>query len=122
MNSADDMMAATDVRLDGMVAGDTGTHTVTLIGVDDADNVQAFTFSYTLRADEEVIARVRNVAGANAKALAAKAGHKAKPPPAADAAVGFAVGAVGAVGAGGVGGAGGAGGAGGRPATAGRRK
>ena len=107
MNSADDMMAAADVRLDGLVAGETGTHTTTLIGVDDQENVQEFIFSYTLRADEEVIERRRNVAGANAKALAAKAGHKPKPPPGADAAIA---------------GAGGAGGAGGRPATAGRRK
>ena len=101
MNSADDMMAAADVRLDGLAAGETGTHTVTLIGVDDGDNVQEFTFSYLLRADEEVIERRRNVAGANAKALAAKAGHKPKPPPSADAA---------------------AGGAGARPQTAGRRR
>ncbi len=105
MNSADDMMAAADVRLDGLVAGDTGTQSVMLIGVDDSENVQEFLFSYTLRADEEVITKVRNVAGANAKALAAKAGHKPKPPPGADGAP-----------------AGGAGGAGGRPATAGRRK
>ena len=100
MNSADDMMAAADVRLDGLSADDTGTHTVTLIGVDDGDNVREFTFSYLLRADEEVIERRRNVAGANAKALAAKAGHKPKPPPSADA----------------------SGGAGGRPQTAGRRR
>ena len=104
MNSADDMMAAADVRLDGLVAGDTGTQSVMLIGVDDSENVQEFLFSYTLRADEEVITKVRNVAGANAKALAAKAGHKPKPPPGADAPAGA------------------AGGAGGRPATAGRRK
>ena len=98
------MMAAADVRLDGLVAGDTGTQSVMLIGVDDSENVQEFLFSYTLRADEEVITKVRNVAGANAKALAAKAGHKPKPPPGADAPAGA------------------AGGAGGRPATAGRRK
>ena len=100
MNSADDMMAAADVRLDGLSAGDTGTHTVTLIGVDDGDDVREFTFSYLLRADEEVIERRRSVASANSKALAAKAGHRPKPPPSADA----------------------SGGAGGRPQTAGRRR
>ena len=81
MNSADDMMAAADVTLDGLVAGDSGTQKITLIGVDDSENVQEFIFSYTLHFDEEVIERKRNVAGANAKALAAKAGHRKKPEP-----------------------------------------
>ena len=79
MNSPDDIMAAADVQLDPatMVVGGTATHTLRLKGVDDSDDVEEFTFAYTLLAEEEEAAVVDKAKMRAAKeALAKKAGFK----------------------------------------------
>ena len=79
MNSPDDIMAAADVKLDPatMVVGGTATHTLRLKGVDDSDDVEEFTFSYTLLAEEEEAPVVDKAKVRAAKeALAKKAGLK----------------------------------------------
>ena len=79
MNSPDDIMAAADVQLDPatMVVGGTATHTLRLKGVDDSDDVEEFTFAYTLLAEEEEAPVVDKAKMRAAKeALAKKAGFK----------------------------------------------
>ena len=79
MNSPDDILAAADVRLDPatMVAGGTATHTLRLRGVDGGGDVDAFTFTYTLLAEEEEpVAVDKATARAAREALARKAGLK----------------------------------------------